>query len=161
MPVTLQLPKYYKNLFMRIYLSIFITLLTLQIGFAQEVTDSISNDTIYRFVEQMPVFGDCTDLLGEDERNACSNNQLMLYVLGKLPLAENIAVDDIEIGEMIVRFVIDENGEVHNVQLMKGINKEFDKIYLSIFESMPQWQAGQKAEKNVKVAITLPMKVHF
>ncbi|MGB1120838.1 MAG: hypothetical protein ACPG3Z_02500 [Saprospiraceae bacterium] len=56
---------------------------------------------------------------------------------------------------------MDENGEVHNVQLIKGINKEFDKIYLSIFESMPQWQAGQKAEKNVKVAITLPMKVHF
>lgn len=146
---------------MKIYLSILFTVFSFQIGFAQETTDSIPNDTIYEFVEQMPVFGNCTDLLGEDERNACSSNQLMLYVLRKLPLAENITVDNIEIGETIVRFVIDENGEVQNARLIKGINKEFDKMYLGIFETMPQWQAGEKNEVPVKVEITLPMKVHF
>lgn len=151
----------YNEFIMKIYLSIFITVLTFQIGFAQETTDSIPNDTIYKFVEQMPVFGDCTELLGEDERNACSSNQLMLYVLRKLPLAENITVDNIEIGETMVRFVIDENGEVQNLRLIKGIHKEFDKMYLGIFETMPQWQAGQKDGKPVKVEITLPMKVHF
>lgn len=142
-------------------LSILLTLFTFQIGIAQQPIDSIPNDTIYKFVEQMPVFGDCTNLLGEDERNACSSNQLMLYVLRKLPKAENIKVDDIEIGETMVRFVIDENGDVQDVKLLKGIHENFDKMYLEIFQTMPQWQAGQKDEKPAKVEITLPMKVHF
>ncbi|MFK7951117.1 MAG: energy transducer TonB [Saprospiraceae bacterium] len=146
---------------MKFYVSFIFTFLTFQIGMAQETADSIPNDTIYKFVEQMPVFGNCTDLLGEDERNACSHNQLMLYVLGKLPLAENITVNNIEIGETIVRFVIDENGDVQNVRLIKGIDKEFDKMYTEIFRTMPQWQAGEKSEKSVKVEMTLPMKVHF
>lgn len=148
---------------MKIYLSIFITILTFQIGIAQDdiSTDSISSDTIYKFVEQMPVFGNCADLLGEDERNACSSNQLMLYVLRKLPLVENVTVDNIKVGDTMVRFVIDENGDVQNLQLIKGINMEFDKMYLEIFENMPKWEAGQKDEQPVKVEITLPMKVHF
>lgn len=146
---------------MKLILSILLTFFTLQIGFSQETTDSIPNDSIYKFVEQMPVFGKCTDLLGEDERNACSSNQLMLYILRKLPLAENITTDNIKIGETIVRFVIDENGNVQNLEMIKGINEEFDKIYLKIFEEMPQWQAGQKENQAVKVEMTLPMKVHF
>lgn len=145
---------------MRIVITFLFAVLAFAKGTAQEVTTT-STDTIYDFVLQMPVFGTCSDLLGEDERNACSNNQLMLYILRQLPLMENVDVDDISFGEVIVRFVIDESGAVQNVRLIKGINSSFDKAYKEIFKSMPQWQAGEKDEKPVKVEMTLPMKVHF
>ena len=147
-------------MFMRIFITTFIAVFMFTKGWTQEATTA-SDDSIYILVEQMPAFGTCADLLGEPERSTCSKNQLMLYVLRKLPLAEDIQVGDIKVSEVIVRFVIDENGTVQKTRLIKGVNSDFDKTFLEIFESMPTWQAGLQDGKAVKVEITLPMNIHF
>ena len=60
-------------------------------------------------------------------------------------------------GKVKVKFVINEDGSVSDVELAKGIDEECDKEALRVVSNMPKWTPGQRDGKNVKVYFTLPI----
>lgn len=61
-------------------------------------------------------------------------------------------------GTVYVKFVIDENGEVSQIQKLKGVHPQLDKAALGAIRNMAGWIPGKQDGKSVPVSLTLPIK---
>ena len=103
-----------------------------------------SNDTakpkIFKFVEQMPSSG---------------------YNIGEY-LGSNIHYPDSSRhhhmeGRVIVKFIVDEEGNIGDCQLVRGIDKYCDAEAIRVVSNMPRWKPGRQNGKPVPVWFTLPI----
>lgn len=94
-------------------------------------------------VEQMPQFKG-----GEDE---------MYRFIAKNLEYPIVAYETGVQGKVLVRFIIDENGNVTNPQVTKSLDPACDKEALRIVRMMPQWIAGKQNGRSVPVYFTLPI----
>lgn len=70
------------------------------------------------------------------------------------PRARRMAIE----GTVFMSFVVDENGEMTNIKIMKGIGAGCDEEVLRIFEKPPKWIPGKQRGKPVKVNKVMPVK---
>jgi protein TonB len=61
-------------------------------------------------------------------------------------------------GTVYVGFVIDREGKVTNITLVKGISEECDKEAMRVIGLMNDWSAGMQNNRAVNVRMTLPIK---
>jgi protein TonB len=64
-------------------------------------------------------------------------------------------------GKVVLSFVIDKNGKVCDVKMLKGFNAEFDAITLGLIRSMPDWKPGTVKGEPVAVLYTLPIRINW
>ena len=100
-------------------------------------------DTVYQMVEQMPQY------TGGEEA-------MMKYV------AENIkypqAAKDKNIsGRVFVSFVIEKDGSVSNVKVVRGIGGGCDEEAARVIKEMPKWKPGMQKGKPVRVNYMMPI----
>ena len=100
-------------------------------------------DTVYQIVEQMPKY------TGGEEA-------MMKYV------AENIkypqAAKDKNIsGRVFVGFVIEKDGSVSNVKVVRGIGGGCDEEAARVIKEMPKWKPGMQKGKPVRVNYMMPI----
>ncbi len=60
-------------------------------------------------------------------------------------------------GKVFVQFVIDKDGAVTDVKVIRGIDPYLDKEAVRVVKSMPKWQPGLQRGKPVKVSFQLPI----
>lgn len=60
-------------------------------------------------------------------------------------------------GRVLVSFVIDENGNVTDVAIARGLSKSQDEDALRVVKSMPKWIPGTQDGKSQKVKMILPV----
>ena len=60
-------------------------------------------------------------------------------------------------GRVITQFVINEEGEVSQVEVKKGIDPDLDAEAVRVIQSMPRWKPGLNNGTPVKVYFTLPI----
>ena len=60
-------------------------------------------------------------------------------------------------GRVIVQFVVNTDGSVSDVQLVKPVNPHLDKEAIRVVSSMPNWKPGEMRGKKVRVRYTLPV----
>ncbi|KWW25303.1 MAG: TonB family protein [bacterium F082] len=102
-----------------------------------------TKDTVYQIVEQMPQY------TGGEEA-------MMKYV------AENIkypqAAKDKNIGgRVFVSFVIEKDGSVNEVKVMRGIGGGCDEEAVRVIKGMPKWKPGMQKGKPVRVNYMMPI----
>ena len=100
-------------------------------------------DTVYQIVEQMPQY------TGGEEA-------MMKYV------AENIkypqAAKDKNIsGRVFVGFIVEKDGSVSTVKVLRGIGGGCDEEAVRVISSMPKWKPGIKDGKPVRVSYMMPI----
>ena len=61
-------------------------------------------------------------------------------------------------GKALVRFVVNEDGAISTVELLKGFDDDCDAEALRVVKNMPKWIPAKKDGKNVKVYFTLPLR---
>lgn len=105
--------------------------------------DVIVEPTVFIVVEDMPSFPG-----GEEERLKYLQNNL------KVPA---IVKDARVNGTAHIGFIIDEEGNVTEVKLLKGVNPHFDKEALRVVNQMPKWIPGRQRGKEVKVQMSMPI----
>jgi len=70
--------------------------------------------------------------------------------------------DDMQPGsrvEIRCRFVVDEEGNVTGIEIIKKGTEEFDKEVARVVGKMPKWKAGSQNGRNVAVYFTIPIIV--
>jgi len=106
--------------------------------------DSPGNDdqTVYDVVEQKPEFleGDLSVWLGSH--------------LQYPPEAQNNGLQ----GVVVCQFIVEKDGSVGNVTVLRSIDPLLDKEAVRVIESMPKWAPGRKDGKPVRVKYTLPVR---
>jgi len=73
-------------------------------------------------------------------------------------IAQNIKYPTTGIeGKVFVNFVVESNGKVSNVKIVKSINPDIDKEVVRVIENMPDWTPSKQRGKNVPVQFTIPV----
>lgn len=107
-----------------------------------EVTKQ-NNDSIYRVVEQMPEFPGGTA-------------KMLTFISENIKYPQSAMEKGIE-GKCFIQFVIDVDGSITNVELMRGFDEECDAEALRVINLMPKWKPGKKDGKPVRVIYMIPV----
>ena len=60
-------------------------------------------------------------------------------------------------GKVIVTFVIEKDGTISDINVIKSLNPSFDKEAVRVVQLMPKWIPGKQRGKAVRVRLTLPI----
>ncbi|MCQ2249809.1 MAG: energy transducer TonB [Bacteroidales bacterium] len=82
---------------------------------------------------------------------------LRKYLAENVKYPEMAKENDIQ-GTVYVRFVVDTDGSVKNVELMRGVDPLLDKEALRVVSSLPKFKPGKQRGKAVKVSHQVPIK---
>ena len=58
----------------------------------------------------------------------------------------------------MVQFVIDKDGSVTDVKVVKSVDEELDAEALKVIQASPKWKAGKVGGQKVRASITLPVE---
>ncbi len=78
-------------------------------------------------------------------------------------LSENIhypkdAIDAGIQGNIYVQFIIEKDGSVSNVKILRGIIPSMDKEVIRVIKLMPKWKPGTQRGKVVRVQFNMPVR---
>ena len=78
-------------------------------------------------------------------------------------LNSNIKYPEISIknnsqGKVIIEFVVEENGEISNIKVLKGVDPFIDAESIRVVNQMPKWIPGKQLDEKVRVRQRLPIK---
>ncbi|MBE9511292.1 MAG: energy transducer TonB, partial [Bacteroidetes bacterium] len=109
--------------------------------------EEIPEGEIFFIVEDMPKFSyDSIE----------SFDAFRKYVMYNLIYPEEAAKKGTE-GKVFVQFVVDKNGDVKNVEIVKGAGPLLDAEAIRVIKSSPRWIPGKQKGKEVNVAFTFPI----
>lgn len=60
-------------------------------------------------------------------------------------------------GKVFVKFIVDKEGNVSNVEIMKGLSPSTDKEAIRLVSSFPKWSPGRQNGRAVKSQFILPI----
>lgn len=61
-------------------------------------------------------------------------------------------------GRVVVQFVVDKEGNLQDVKVIKGIDPLLDQEAVRVISSMPQWIPGKQKGKAVNVQFNMPLQ---
>lgn len=123
----------------------------------EEAPPMPQEEKIYRVVEDMPRFPGCEDQgLNKRKKKECSDEKMLEFIYGNLVYPEIAKTNGIE-GRVILKFMVEKDGRVNKVQVLRdpggGCGEEAERIV----KMMPKWRPGIQRGKPVKVWFTLPV----
>ena len=62
-------------------------------------------------------------------------------------------------GKIIVQFVVEKNGAIGDVKVLRGINTRLDGEAVRVIKSMPKWSPGMNAGAPVRVRYMVPVNI--
>ena len=60
-------------------------------------------------------------------------------------------------GKVYIRFIVDTDGSLTNIEVLKGIGAGCDEEALRVITQAPKWKPGKQRGKPVKVRMTIPI----
>lgn len=61
-------------------------------------------------------------------------------------------------GRVFVQFVIEKDGSISNVKILRGIGGGCDEAAMEMVKNMPKWKPGKQGGKPVRFQFVLPIK---
>jgi len=111
---------------------------------SEEEEDNSGEGEIFYIVEDMPSF------------KGQGVNGFRTWVAQHLKYPEIAAENGIS-GRVFVQFVVERNGTVDNVKVVRGVDPALDAEAIRVVKSSPKWTPGKQRGKPVRVAYTIPI----
>ena len=105
--------------------------------------EEVVEQEIFQIVEEMPAYPG-----GEGK---------LYEYLGKNIKYPQIARESGIQGRVFVNFVVEPDGSVSNVKVLRGIGGGCDEEAIRVIKSMPKWKPGKQRGKAVRVQYTIPV----
>ena len=102
-----------------------------------------NDDTVYHTVEQMPRFPG-----GE--------RALKKYLKSHINYPPMAAENNVQ-GKVVVQFVVNKDGSVGEVKLVRSVDKDLDREAIRVVKSLPKFTPGRQNGEAVNVWYTLPV----
>lgn len=113
------------------------------IVFQKKENKNEEEEKIHFFVDDMPEFP--------------GGEKALIKYLGKNVRYPIIAQENGIKGKVFVSFIIDQNGLISNVELIRGVDVSIDNEALRVVRSMPKWKPGRQNGMPVKVRYSVPI----
>ena len=105
--------------------------------------EEVVEQEIFQIVEEMPSFP--------------GGDQKMMEFVAKNIKYPQIARETGVQGKVFVNFVVEPDGSVSNVKILRGIGGGCDEEAMRVVKSMPKWKPGKQRGKAVRVSYNLPV----
>lgn len=105
--------------------------------------EEVVEQEIFQIVEEMPSYP------GGDQK-------LMEYIAKNIKYPQIARESGIQ-GRVFVGFVVEPDGHVSNVKLLRGIGGGCDEEAMRVIKSMPKWKPGKQRGKAVRVSYQIPV----
>ena len=107
------------------------------------LNDTLEGDEIYQIVEEMPAFPG-----GEDK--------LIEFVSKNVEYPQEAKEKGVQ-GRVFVGFVVEKDGSVGNVTLLRGIGHGCDEEAVRVVKMLPKWRPGRHNGEIVRVSYQIPI----
>jgi TonB family protein len=112
---------------------------------AEAVPDTLRPERqVYQVVDQMPKFP------GGDAGRMKYLQENIIYPESARKAGEQ--------GVVFITFVVEADGQITNVKVLRGLGEALDKSALDAINGMPAWEPGKKDGEAVAVQFTMPIK---
>jgi len=102
-----------------------------------------NNGTVFTIVEQKPKFPG-------------GNQALMRFLSNNLRYPMIAAEKEIQ-GRVVVQFVVNNDGSIVDVQVLRSVHPSLDAEAVRLIQSMPKWTPAEQRGKKVRVLFTMPI----
>ena len=102
----------------------------------------VANDKVYEKVEVMPEFP--------------GGEQAMMDFVGKNVQYPKEAMEKEISGRVLVGFIVEKDGSIADVKVVKGIGGGCDEEAVRVVKAMPKWKPGKDKGKPVRVSYVMP-----
>jgi protein TonB len=110
-----------------------------------EVIAADLEEEVFTFVETMPEFPGG----GESAFLEYLSENIKYPVIAKETGIE---------GTVFIKFVIETDGSIGNVQILRGVTSALDNEALRVIKKMPPWKPGKQNGREVRVSYTVPIR---
>ncbi len=114
------------------------------IDFTGDDEEEFEEEEIFVIVEDMPGFA------GGD------SDKFREYIASNLRYPEIASENGIH-GRVWVAFVVEGDGRLSNVRVMRGVDPALDREAVRVVQSSPKWKPGTQRGKPVRVSFTFPI----
>lgn len=111
---------------------------------SEKSTQKNVDDNVFVIVENMPTF------------QGGNLNKFREYINENLIYPEIAAQNGIQ-GRVIVSFIVEVDGSVSNIKVLRGVDPSLDKEACRAIEASPKWEAGKQRGEKVRVTFNLPV----
>ncbi len=106
-------------------------------------SELVDTDKIYEQVEEMPSFPG-------------GSNALLSFIAANLKYPVAAQENGIQ-GRVIVKFVVDKDGRITDVEITRSVAPSLDEEAMRIVKAMPKWKPGKLKGNCVRVKYTIPI----
>jgi len=103
----------------------------------------VSDTDIFVIVETQPAFPE-----GDDAR--------LEFLRQNMKYPEKAKEEGIQ-GRVVLQFIVEKDGSLSNVEIVRGVDPELDAEAIRLVLSMPKWIPGKQRGVDVRVRYTLPV----
>ncbi len=121
-------------------------------GKREEVTDN----QVFMIVEEMPRFAGCENIKDEDKATECFNREIGKFLGKNIQYPQRAKEANVE-GIVYVQFTVDQNGNVKDVKIIRGIGFGCDEEAVRVVNKLPKFSPGKQRGRPVQVQYTLPI----
>ena len=104
-------------------------------------------DHVYQVVDEMPQFPG-------------GNRAMMAYIGQNIKYPAEAVAKGIE-GRVVVQFVVNKEGDLQDIKVMKSIDPLLDQEAIRVISSMPKWTPGKLKGEAVNIQYTLPIQFNI
>ena len=124
-------------------LKVALMMLVLLFSFMTSTAQTKKNNMVFDVVEVMPQFPGGTIAM-------------LKYIMENIKYPKQIMEEGIQ-GRVTVSFIVEKDGRVSNVRLLRSVQSALDKEAIRVVKSMPKWTPGKQNGKPVRVRFNLPV----
>ena len=124
-------------------LKVALMILVLLFSFTTSTAQTKKNDMAYDVVEVMPQYPG-------------GQIAMLKYIMENIKYPKQIMEEGIQ-GRVTVSFIVEKDGRVSNVRLLRSVQPSLDKEAIRVVKSMPKWTPGKQNGKPVRVRFNLPV----
>lgn len=97
------------------------------------------------------------DVTEEDAHFPGGNDFLQKWIAANFELPSDLTKS--EQGKIYLSFVIEKDGSVSNVRIVKGLSEKLNEVAIKVVEKMPKWKPAINNGKPVRSRFMLPISV--
>jgi hypothetical protein len=111
-----------------------------------EEKELIKDQPLFMYVEEIATFQ------GGDLQ------KFQKYILENFKISESVKNYGAS-GKIIAKFIVDANGKVGNIKIIKGLNFASDSEMVRVLQNSPSWKPAKQRGKNVPQQFILPLSI--
>ena len=123
----------------------------------QHPKEEIESEKVFKEVDELPVFGTCDGELVEEKLRECSDLNMLKHIYTNIKYPAAARDSNIQ-GMVVVKFVIDRDGQTREPLIVKAIGGGCDEEVLRVVKDMPEWTPARHEGRPVEFEFTLPVR---